>query len=369
MRGSEGFVDTYLDAFLRLVDNVPPFCYSIGSDHVSGGYKYPLILQSSLLIETTRDKTYNRRWRSLDYFQCLGFPFPKVFEKHTASDSHLASSDRQSHQTYLTTITLAWSYVISCRWVEICDGVGESVQLVHRNSLDYWELVIRGLWSAEMKRGKGSEVSPDSALAFNILLDFCTKNHLERELLTGFTTVFMLTSRNIPLPKIAPPILVSHPYKPSSRNEQKFQKILDNINRYMSLSATQNALDSLLYSTFFDPRVPCNLTKPLLDMMLRDIPPLFLQIAYYPQLAIKGIVICTKKFATSFLCRDEAPVPWTPSPPFKHPKFHLQYPILGLQCTLLHNIHPGGAQTLKVCSKEQTVGEQQSLNTTSRLFN
>lgn len=161
MRGPEGFVETHLDALLRLVKDVPRFCYSPGSDLVSGGYKCPLILRSSLLIETTRDNTCDRRWRSLDYFQCLGFPLSKAFEIRTTSDPHLASSSGlQTHQTYLTTITLAWSYIISCRWVEICEGMGERVKLVHCEGLDYWELITRSLWSAEMKRGKGVIISP-----------------------------------------------------------------------------------------------------------------------------------------------------------------------------------------------------------------
>ncbi|KAB8277950.1 hypothetical protein BDV30DRAFT_223285 [Aspergillus minisclerotigenes] len=400
-RNPECFFESYLNALLKLVRDVPPFRYSPDSDHVSGGYKCPLILRSRLLIETTRVSTCDQRRKSIDYFQCLGFPSPMAFETCTTPrHSSVSCQGLQINQAYLTTITLAWSYIISCRWVEICQGVGERAKLLHHEGLSFWELITQSLWSAEMARGKRAilspwqlrerhhkwaEVSPDSALAFNILVDFCTSNHLEGEFLTGFATILMLTSRNVPVPKMEPPAPVSRPFTGPTRNDTKFRGIFEHIDKFMSLSVTQDALDALLCSAFFNPRVPCNLVgavslavankqpslaffwnavvcsrqeRPLLDMTFRDIPPVclvgaswtntiqsFLQATYYPKQIheeqVKGGVVLRANDleVKSHIGHDHRPLSWV------LPSDSIIY------------------------SKEHETAEQQSLNATSRLFN
>lgn len=147
------------------------------------------------------------------------------------------------------------------------------------------------------------------------------------------------------------------------------------IDKCMFLSSTQDAMDSLLCSAFFDPYIPCNLLgaaslgikkaistanaidnqkllnaiaymKPylsilwtaavcndqansLLNMALYCLPPIslvaacltntiqsFLQVRYCLGDLEKSIVPRANEFQTSYFCRPDISVPWSPAPPF-----------------------------------------------------
>jgi hypothetical protein len=155
-------LETHLDDILNLVKNVPHFYQSSGDLDVSGGYKCPLIIRSSLRIETAREGTCDKRWKCIDFSQCLGFPSPKFFEKKRSSSQYpfLSFPTLRIDQASLTTVTLAWSYILSCRWAEICQSAGERTMLLHLDGLDFWELITRSCWSARMQRGRGTIFSP-----------------------------------------------------------------------------------------------------------------------------------------------------------------------------------------------------------------
>jgi hypothetical protein len=228
--------------------------------------------------------------------------------------------------------------------------------------------------NANIRSRQWVEVSPNSASAFDTLLHFCASENLLNEFLTGFATVLMLTSRNTPLPRMESPVPVSHSTARRATIDTRFWKLFKDIDKFMCLSATQDALDSILCSAFFDPSVPCNLVgaaslgikqavlagnneydlflqaiaikkphlsflwnaavssgqaKSLLSMALMDLPPVclpaalwtntlqsFLQIDYCPNVPEEGAIARANEFATSFFCREEVSVPWTPSPPF-----------------------------------------------------
>lgn len=218
------------------------------------------------------------------------------------------------------------------------------------------------------------EVSPNSSHAFDILLEFCTSEGLVEECFIGLATVLMLASRDAPPLTITPPNMISRSPKAFKKHgiSERLFKYLDKL---MSVSSTVDALDSLLCSVFFDPRVPCNLVgavslgiteallpaendyqrflgaiahrrpdlsffwsalvrngqvKPLLSRTLKDLPPLclvaalwtntvqsFLQVTYHPSSATeKSLVPRACEFRTSYFCRPEASEPWTPAPPF-----------------------------------------------------
>ncbi|KAI9933960.1 hypothetical protein MW887_005032 [Aspergillus wentii] len=257
-----------IDISLDKLSNVPRFYHNPPQNiHVGGRSKSPLILKLSFQLETTHDDSCDRRWKSIDYLQCIGFPLSMI-PKLRPSDSVIPSSPRAG---YLTSITLAWSYIISCRWVEILQSAGETCVLYSKD-IGFWERVTQSCWSAQITRGKKGwfcpwmlqpetidndqrsdwvQTPPDSALAFDILLEFCTSEQLEDEFLIGFATVLLLTSRNMPLPKMEPPTNISRPVA-NTRSNPKLSKLFEYLDKYMTLSATQDALESLL----------CNEEKP-----------------------------------------------------------------------------------------------------------
>ena len=197
----------------------------------------------------------------------------------------------------------------------------------------------------------------------------------EKELLLGLGTVLMLTSRNAPSPKLNPPTMISRRATPPELRRPAFQRLFGSLDKCMSLSATQDALDSLLCSTFFDPGIPCNLVgaaslgirkallpanrdgfqtllqaiadkkcyisllwhtvvyshqaATFLTLALNQLPPIclaaafwtntkqsFLQVTYDSDNSSDETVSRAEEFIHSYYCRPETSVPWTPAPPF-----------------------------------------------------
>lgn len=219
-------------------------------------------------------------------------------------------------------------------------------------------------------------VTPNPSLAFDILLEFCISEGLEYELLTALASVLLLTSRNAPAPRFAPPRIPTALISPQPRQKKKlYYDLLDTVDKCMTLSSTQDALDSLACSAFFDPSIPCNLmgaaslgiktalstaneidnrkllqaimytqphlsifwaaivrsdlVTPYVNMTFYSLPPIclpagfwtrtiqsFLQISYDLCGSEKAVVPRVHEFQTSFYCRPVTSVPWSPTPPF-----------------------------------------------------
>jgi hypothetical protein len=218
------------------------------------------------------------------------------------------------------------------------------------------------------------QVLPNSSIAFDILIEFCASKDLEEEYATGLATILMLTSRNAPPPKLAAPIMISGSAMPSRNRHVRSERLFRFIDKCMSISSTQDALDSLLCSVFFDPCAPCNLVgavslgiteallpvdtdyqrlvnaitdraphlalfwiaivrngqaMPMLTMVLKNLPPIclvaafwtntiqsFLQVTYSPRDTMETSVPRSCEFSTSYFCRPDASEPWTSAPPF-----------------------------------------------------
>lgn len=413
-------ISFYIEAFLNLVKNAPPFFRSPPKGvSITGGARSPLVLRSSLQLETTYDSNCNQRQKSIDYLQCLGLPTPAIYRAKSKRQIFAAIpvTGAPLRSGYFTSIVMAWSYIISCRWVEIFQRASENCQVFHRPDAKpqgtFWHMVTQSRWLARVRNKKGTfyspwmlrregfdskeqyvylpivvdscrlirlrgdwtPVSPDSALAFNILLDYCTSEGLEGELLLGLASVMMLTSRNTPPPKLPPPLTVFRPPIRYPHKDTIFHELFQSIDKCISLSSTQDALDSLLCSAFFDPSTPCNIVgaaslgiknalltpdkvdnqrllsaityqKPhlsllwaavicndqatsLLNMALNRLPPLclvaafwtntvqsFVQVPYCLDGTAEPLIPRADEFQASYFCRSHASLPWSPAPPF-----------------------------------------------------
>ncbi|PYI01999.1 hypothetical protein BO78DRAFT_464235 [Aspergillus sclerotiicarbonarius CBS 121057] len=394
----------YVQDCLDLLKDVPSFLNNPpdGTD-ITGRRRAYLTLTSSLRIQTTQDPDCDQPEKAIDYYQCLGRPFPVTYQ--TKADTPLQAaipvSANPLRSGYFTNIVLAWSYIISCRWVEIFQLVGEESQIFHDHNTriedSFWDIVTQSCWVAQIKWKKGVFYSPwmlrsedtktkrgdwtpvpsNSSLAFDILLNFCQSEGLEGELITGLASVLFFTTRNAPSPKLAPPILnLATPIRSSSTNKDMiWHQLFQSIDKCMFLSCTQDALDSILCSAFFDPSVPCNFmgaaslgvkkalstgsgidqqlllnaittVKPQLSLLWAavicsdqvtsflklafcNLPPInvaaafwtnttqsFLQIAYGSSDLSESIIPRANEYQTSYFCRPEIPTPWSPAPPF-----------------------------------------------------
>ncbi|PWY87336.1 hypothetical protein BO94DRAFT_465922 [Aspergillus sclerotioniger CBS 115572] len=400
---NSGSIVAILEVFLKILRNVPPFFDHPPKDAcVMGGSKTPLILRSSFRLETATDMDCDQHWKSFDYLQCLGFATPVVYNITAEDQQSVSLSSSPLRRGYLTNIILAWSYIISCRWTEILQQAGWKCSLFHDRDVPltdcFWDIVIRSRWLARSETKKGIhhppwmlkdrkikpeksdnwvQAPPNSSLAFDILLKFCVAEGLEAELLVGLASVLILTSRDIPPPKLSPPITISQSPTPqapphSTKQGNVFYKVFDSLDKVIFLSSTQDAFDSMICSAFFDPSVACNLlgasslgikrvlfpsgeldnqrllraiakqaphlsplwaaaictnqAASLLRMSLNRLPPLCLPAAFWTNTLQSFLQATYQKIGAhdlsgyrvpkSYFCRPAASIPWPPSPPF-----------------------------------------------------
>jgi hypothetical protein len=165
-----------LEAFLNMLDKVPPFFHNPpkGVDlHVRR--KSPLVLRLSLELETSNSIHCSQHVKRFEYLQCLGFVAPNVYDDATIDDIDIRLLPL--HPRYLTTIILAWSYIISCRWVEILQQAGLKSSLLHEEGVSmtdcFWDIVTRSrcelVWRRKGLRsarrgcyGRGREIKKNS---------------------------------------------------------------------------------------------------------------------------------------------------------------------------------------------------------------
>jgi hypothetical protein len=117
-------------------------------------------------IGTTEDPSCEQRSKYILLRQYLAFPSPKLYKtkSQTCTSSSFSHGLAQDLSGYFTSITLAWSYIFSCRWVEILRYAGEDSSLWHsrddRVPEQFWDLVVRSRWMAQVNREKGTFYSP-----------------------------------------------------------------------------------------------------------------------------------------------------------------------------------------------------------------
>lgn len=65
---------------------------------------------------------------------------------------------------YLTSIVLAWSYILSSRWVEILQFAGKKSSLTHDQgehlTTNFWALVIQSRWATQVESDTGIFYAP-----------------------------------------------------------------------------------------------------------------------------------------------------------------------------------------------------------------
>ncbi|KAH2940615.1 hypothetical protein KXV95_002086 [Aspergillus fumigatus] len=109
------------------------------------------------LLATSAPLAFVRAPTAIGY-ECLGSPTPVIYKVKSEIQPReaLSGSPSRFRSGYFTSIILAWSYIVFCRWVEILQRAGEEVRSytkrmeVFENS--FWDIVTHGGWEA---LGKG----------------------------------------------------------------------------------------------------------------------------------------------------------------------------------------------------------------------
>lgn len=161
---TSGFDLFRVDSFLGLLQNVPHFLRDPPQNiDLRERSNSPLMLRSSLRLGTTEDSSCDRRWKTIEYFQCLGFPKPMTY-RETVTFSPATPGLEPSRPGYLTSVILAWSYILSSRWVEILQlaGLKSSVTHDHGEQLttNFWVLITQNRWSTQVENDTGTFYAP-----------------------------------------------------------------------------------------------------------------------------------------------------------------------------------------------------------------
>ena len=215
---------------------------------------------------------------------------------------------------------------------------------------------------------------PDSFAAFKIVADFCSSHNMVTACVVALAIVMMLTSpEGIPL-RLEPSGNSFEPRPTSRARDKRCGRLLNSIDKCMSLSCCLQGIESLLGSAFFDPRIPCNLLgaqrvaldnalrlpeddfakfaisiarrspqvailwlatvwggrgRAVLDMVTSAMPSIdflvaawtgsiqsFTQVKYCPTFDRPGIITRAFEFSTSVFARPELNNPRVASPPF-----------------------------------------------------
>jgi hypothetical protein len=123
-------------------------------------------MKSSLQLNTTNDLRCEQRLKSIDYLQCLGVPKPVYYKDkvETPLNADITFSAKAIRSDYLTTIVLAWSYLLSCRWVEILQQAGKQSRILHYKSSQlegsFWDIIVHSQWIARVQNQTGTYYSP-----------------------------------------------------------------------------------------------------------------------------------------------------------------------------------------------------------------
>ena len=118
----------------------------------------------SLEWTTTKDASCDQPVKRTHHYLTLGITEPVGYKFLDPSEACPywpgIGPDRAPYLSYLI---FGWTYILSCRWVEILQDAGEEVvlrqseDLNHRN---FWELVVGPRWQALIVRGRNTFYAP-----------------------------------------------------------------------------------------------------------------------------------------------------------------------------------------------------------------
>ena len=141
-----------VDAFLDLIEHIPPFS-GRKLDGLQFGAFNDLQLEFALEIETANHVECDQPLKVLKSFQSLGYQKPRTYEPPKVNCSYKAYPGIAGVAAkYLSSLVLAWSYIMSCRWVEALSeaGMNASFQLSRPkdDNAAFWSIVIESRWRA-----------------------------------------------------------------------------------------------------------------------------------------------------------------------------------------------------------------------------
>lgn len=106
---------------------------------------------------TTTDATCHQPMKRTYHYLAFATPQPVTYKFLDASEVCPYWPEIGADNThYLSYLMFGWTYILSCRWVEVLRDAGEQVFLRHSERLNhqnFWEIVTGPRWEAVIVRG------------------------------------------------------------------------------------------------------------------------------------------------------------------------------------------------------------------------
>jgi hypothetical protein len=146
---------------IDLLRDVPAFPVAL-SHQFSTLESYSLEVECVSEWLTTTDLECDQRFKTTRHYQTLGIPKPVVYQLIDAGDIQSLSQVDYDKSVFLL-LVLAWSYILSSRWVEALQCTGANAQLLQGgeiNTQNFWTLIRKQQWRAVLTHGDVTYFAP-----------------------------------------------------------------------------------------------------------------------------------------------------------------------------------------------------------------
>lgn len=136
-----------------LFHNIPQFCPPSPSqlqiEDRGGG---ALLVECISEWSTSNHQDCDQKTKSIKHYQTLGFSEPVVC--HITEDGHVGPPQAPSTLydiRHLSALMIAWSYILSSRWVEILKAAGKEAHLYQHEEIhkgNFWHVITKCPWQA-----------------------------------------------------------------------------------------------------------------------------------------------------------------------------------------------------------------------------
>ena len=167
-----------VNMFLHLMTNNPTFRPPRLEDVTApGNTPTDLIVDLEMSLETCSTPNCEQRKRTVPSYLLIGRSIWNTYDAVSASNYKSVSAGlTTSSIRSLTRLVLAWSHILSCRWVEILRDNGENALLLQPETCtdeEYWEMIRGEQWEATVSHQDKLYFAPfmlrsNSALAMNM---------------------------------------------------------------------------------------------------------------------------------------------------------------------------------------------------------
>ena len=104
---------------------------------------------------TTDDATCDVPWKRSDHYQVLGVLKPLEYQFTDDLETQIWREVKMSQPGVASQLFLAWTYILSSRWVETLQQSGGQAELFQRDKLNvhnFWEVILSNTWRASITR-------------------------------------------------------------------------------------------------------------------------------------------------------------------------------------------------------------------------